>query len=178
MRGHVSKKQRTTTYAGDKVITFRNSKIVYYGPHECPNCGVLIVKMGVEFGGTAFTNPEGPIYPNTEWHPHVCDPDFVRSKIARSAEACVKTDFPNANSVKIDQLGYVVLGELIDPNQQAGSCLCVSAHQTFYDTADAAWAGAFERSDKGWPSWHIDLNEYGLSSKFGDDLERLPQCSR
>lgn len=55
-------------------LTFRNSKIVYYGPHACPNCGAMIVKMGHEFGGNAFNQPEGPIYPNTEWHIHVCDP--------------------------------------------------------------------------------------------------------
>ena len=55
-------------------LTFRSSRIIYYGPHECSNCGVLICKMGHEFGGNAFTYPDGPVYPNTEWHPHVCDP--------------------------------------------------------------------------------------------------------
>ena len=55
-------------------LSFRNSKLIYYGPHACSNCGVLICKMGHEFGGNAFTYPSGPIYPNTEWHPHVCDP--------------------------------------------------------------------------------------------------------
>lgn len=55
-------------------LTFRSTKIVYYGPHQCENCGVKIAKMGIEFGGNTFTYPEGPIYPNTEWHPHVCDP--------------------------------------------------------------------------------------------------------
>lgn len=60
-------------------VTFRNSKIVYYGPHSCENCGVLIAKMGHEWGGNAFTYPEGPIYPNTEWHPHVCDPANVEA---------------------------------------------------------------------------------------------------
>ncbi len=68
-------------------ITFRSSKIVYYGPHECPNCGVLIVKMGTEFGGTSFTNPDGPIYPNTEWHPHVCDQALVRTRKVLSARS-------------------------------------------------------------------------------------------
>lgn len=58
-------------------LTFRNSKIIYYGPHPCRNCGDLICKMGHEFGGNAFTYPNGPIYPNTEWHPHVCDPNLV-----------------------------------------------------------------------------------------------------
>lgn len=55
-------------------MTFRNSKIIYYGPHQCARCGVLICKMGHEFGGNSFKYPEGPIYPNTEWHPHVCTP--------------------------------------------------------------------------------------------------------
>ena len=55
-------------------LTFRNSRIIYYGPHACQNCGVLICKMGHQFGGNAFTYPSGPIYPNTEWHPHVCNP--------------------------------------------------------------------------------------------------------
>jgi hypothetical protein len=60
-------------------LTFRSSRIIYYGPHACHNCGVMICKMGHEFGGNAFTYPEGPVYPNTEWHPHVCDPKRVAS---------------------------------------------------------------------------------------------------
>lgn len=56
-------------------LTFRNSKIIYYGPHACGNCAVTICKMGHEFGGNMFTYPSGPIYPNTEWH--VCDPRNV-----------------------------------------------------------------------------------------------------
>lgn len=59
-------------------LTFRSSRIVYYGPHACNNCGAMICKMGFDFGGNAFTYPEGPIYPNTEWHPHVCDPKAVQ----------------------------------------------------------------------------------------------------
>lgn len=55
-------------------ITFRSSRIIYYGPHACENCGVDICKMGFEWGASAFTYPTGPIYPNTEWHVHVCDP--------------------------------------------------------------------------------------------------------
>jgi hypothetical protein len=60
-----------------QTLTFRSSRIIYYGPHTCSNCGVIICKMGHEFGGNAFTYPDGPIYPNTEWHPHVCDPKKV-----------------------------------------------------------------------------------------------------
>lgn len=59
-------------------ISFRNSKIVYYGPHSCENCGANIVKAGFEWGGATFNAPEGPIYPNTEWHPHICDPANVK----------------------------------------------------------------------------------------------------
>ena len=157
-------------------ITFRNSKIVYYGPHECPNCGVLIVKMGTEFGGTAFTNPEGPIYPNTEWHPHVCDPALVRTRKGFSAQSRVLIDFPQAFAGKIGQLGYVIFGEPLNPNVQGGSYLCVSPNQNFSDTAEGAWLGALERIEKGWPSWHIDLGHYGPTSRFGDDLDRLPEC--
>lgn len=58
-------------------ITFRSSRIVYYGPHACSNCGRTVCKMGHEWGGTMFSYPQGPIYPNTEWHPHVCDPRDV-----------------------------------------------------------------------------------------------------
>lgn len=61
------------------MLTFRSSKIVYYGPHSCENCGAMIVKMGREFGGNAFDQPSGPIYPNTEWHVHVCDPKRFKS---------------------------------------------------------------------------------------------------
>ncbi len=60
-------------------LTFRSSRIIYYGPHACQNCGATICKMGQEFGGNAFTYPQGPIYPNTEWHPHVCDPKTARA---------------------------------------------------------------------------------------------------
>jgi hypothetical protein len=67
------------------MLTFRNSKIVYYGPHQCDNCGAMIVKMGVEFGGTAFNAPKTYAYPNTEWHPHVCDPAAV-AKMRTDAE--------------------------------------------------------------------------------------------
>lgn len=63
--------------------TFRSSRIIYYGPHACSNCGILICKMGHAFGGNAFTYPEGPIYPNTEWHPHVCDPKRVAALVAQ-----------------------------------------------------------------------------------------------
>lgn len=74
-------------------ISFRNSKIIYYGPHECDNCGILIAKMGHEWGGSAFTYPEGPIYPNTEWHVHVCDHKDVWAHSARAKKREVQSRF-------------------------------------------------------------------------------------
>lgn len=70
-----------------KSLTFRNPKLVYYGPHECSNCGVMVAKMGAEFGGNSFNYPEGPVYPNSEWQPHVCDPDLVSDKTAQFRKA-------------------------------------------------------------------------------------------
>lgn len=63
-----------------RMLNFRSARIIYYGPHPCENCGAMIAKMGREFGGNSFNYPEGPIYPNTEWHPHVCDPKDVGNK--------------------------------------------------------------------------------------------------
>lgn len=70
-------------------MSFRNSRIIYYGPHPCEQCGIDIAKMGSEWGGNTFTYPNGPIYPNTEWYPHVCDPMF-----ARKVEAARTKDEP------------------------------------------------------------------------------------
>lgn len=155
-------------------ITFRNSKIVYYGPHTCENCGVLIVKMGREWGGTAFTNPQGPIYPNTEWHPHVCDPDLVRARKALFASARVVMDFPNANTYKTDT-GFVVLGEIIPGGVAGGSYLAITPNLAFYDTEDAAWMGALERLENEWPTWHIDIQRFNTKRVTRDILESLPQ---
>ena len=155
-------------------ISFRNSKIVYYGPHTCENCGVSIVKMGTEWGGNAFTNPEGPIYPNTEWFPHVCDQQLVRQHKGMSASARVREDFPNAHATMLGQLGFVILGEPCHPQSQRA--LVVSENKPYYDTEDAAWVGALERIQNGWPTWHIDLSKIGVHSRFTDDLATLPQC--
>lgn len=158
-------------------ITFRNSRIVYYGPHACENCGVLIVKMGTEWGGTAFTNPEGPIYPNTEWHPHVCDPALVKKRLGLAAAGRLLDDFPNANAFKVGEMGFVILGEHIrEDDTRGGVYLVVSANHTFYDSEDAAWCGALDRVKSGNPSWHIDLSKYNQNSRFGAELESLPEC--
>lgn len=85
-------------------LSFRSSRIIYYGPHACTNCGVTIAKMGQEFGGNAFTYPEGPIYPNTEWHPHVCDPKRA-SKHRAMQSAVTITAPPGSPSVVLGNFG-------------------------------------------------------------------------
>jgi hypothetical protein len=81
-------------------LTFRSSRIIYYGPFACENCGAIICKMAHEFGGNAFTYPDGPIYPNTEWHAHVCDPSRVRQ-------------LTTMKSVSFDGPGPVPIGEIV-----------------------------------------------------------------
>jgi len=157
-------------------ISWRNSKITFYGPHSCENCGATICRMGREWGGNAFTYPQEPIYPNTEWSVHVCDPDFVAKRASMDAAAKVCRQFPQAHAHRVGQLGFVILGEDIPEGVSGGQYLVVSANQTFYDTMEEAWDSALERIEKGWPSWHIDLSRYNENSTFGDDLERLPEC--
>ena len=157
-------------------VTFRNSKIIYYGPHTCENCGVLIVKMGTEWGGTAFTNPEGPIYPNTEWHPHVCDQAQVRERKGMSAQARVREDFPTSHAVMLNRLGYVILGESCNPAHK--HALAISENSTYHITEHSAWMGALERILNDWPTWHIDLSQHGVhwgASASSDALQALPQ---
>lgn len=89
-------------------ITFRNSKIIYYGPQPCENCAVPIVKMAREFGGTAFTSPEGPIYPNSEWHPHVCDPMFVQRHARQSHQELLER-YPDARACHTAEQGWVIV---------------------------------------------------------------------
>jgi hypothetical protein len=169
-------------------LTFRSSKIVYYGPHSCENCGALIVKMGSEFGGSSFTNPEGPIYPNTEWHPHVCDPALVRNRKGLAAQSLVTEHFPMAHAVLLNRAGFLILGESGGPDSQ--HALVVSMNSTYYGTANAAWCGALERLERQCPTWHTDLTKYGVHSgnsgaiasgyvadgQIDPILSRLPQC--
>lgn len=152
-------------------MTFRNSKITYYGPHSCENCGVNICRMGREFGATAFTYPEGPIYPNTEWFPHVCDPAMVRKQMGDAAERRVKVDWPQAHAHFVQELGYVILGEPCAANSP--NALAISTNQGYSAEPSGAWASALERIEKGYPTWHVDLSKV---HHFSDDLDRLPEC--
>jgi hypothetical protein len=132
-------------------LTFRNSRIVYYGPHACENCGVDIAKMGSDWGGTSFTYPSGPIYPNTEWHPHVCDPALVKAyKLEVSdKKQKIQEKFPDANAFPldfgIDLRGFIILGE----KRKDTDGHLVSMHDVIsgigsFDNENEAWIKTYE----------------------------------
>lgn len=141
-------------------LTFRSSRIIYHGPHPCENCGVLIAKMAHAFGGNAFTYPNGPIYPNTEWHPHVCDPSDVLSLQSKRAKAFILETAPNPRAVRTKD-GWVILSNFNDrlrhgaaPGHTRGMGLrIISAHQTYGATPADAWRSAEKRRNNDWPAW-------------------------
>lgn len=183
-------------------ISFRSSAVVYYGPHSCDECGEMVVKAGREFGGTVFSQPDGPIYPNTEWRPHLCDPMVVRKREGEGYSRATRHEWPTANIWVIGgntpSPTYIVLGEFVDyermmeqwRNRNAARekgtpeyanrlehVLAISVNHTFYDTPEAAWKGAIERRDRELPTWHINLLKYGDHTEFTTDLlNRLPEC--
>lgn len=128
-------------------LSFRNSRVVYYGPHPCENCGETICRAGNDYGASSFTYPSGPIYPNTEWQPHFCNPQDVRDQRGREAREEVLAKFPHAVPLKM-RSGFVI--------SESGGGLTISPNQTFFDTVLAAWAGAKDRIDRGLPTWNND----------------------
>lgn len=128
-------------------MTFRSSRITYYGPHPCPNCGAQVVKMAEEFGGNAFNQPDGPIYPNTEWFPHVCDP---RDRMRVAGEAAyneVKNQEPTAEVVMVGQLGFAVRRASVD------GLFYLTAPFTYFKEKWEAWMDAADRLRKGMAQW-------------------------
>jgi hypothetical protein len=128
-------------------ISFRNSKVVYYGPHVCENCGEMICRSGNEFGASSFTYPSTPIYPNTEWNPHFCNPQDVRDQRGREARTEVLQSFPQAVPLKIGDM-FVL--------SKDGGRLCISPNCNYFDTVLAAWLGAKDRADRNLPTWELD----------------------
>jgi hypothetical protein len=66
---------------------------IFYGPHPCSSCGKLIVRASLAQGGEAFDQPDGPIYPNTPWQRHDCQPadaSYAWEGIRRSSEFAAK----------------------------------------------------------------------------------------
>ena len=143
-------------------LTFRSSKIVYYGPHACGQCGVMVCKMAQGFGGNAFTYPEGPIYPNTEWHVHVCNPRDIVHKKALYCKDRVLEKHPTAKAICATSQGWFVT---------ADSDNCLSGVSTYYDTEDAAWIGAKEHI---FPEEGEQSGTYEVIKK---DLQPIPQAS-
>lgn len=63
-----------------------STHVVFYGPHACSQCGILICKMGREYGSETYTYPEGPVYPNSDWDMHICqqrDIEHVNGEVIR-----------------------------------------------------------------------------------------------
>ena len=60
---------------------------IFYGPHSCLVCGMLICKASYTQGGESFDYPEGPIYPNPEWKRHNCASTQTDSFPASEIEA-------------------------------------------------------------------------------------------
>ncbi len=151
-------------------ISFRAAKITYYGPQPCTNCGVNVVKMAERWGGTAFTYPAGPIYPNTEWPPHVCDQVFVRKMEHEKAINEVRSQWKEANSLRVEPHGFVIL-----MNEDHGGVVAtvLSPNGAFYDDEGDAWVAAKYRARKELPMWQIDLIKYGASPATGNATGKM-----
>jgi hypothetical protein len=132
-------------------LSFRNSKIVYYGPHPCDNCGITICKAGPEYGGSSFTYPSGPLYPNTEWSPHFCNPQDVFVLGAKLKRDAILPTYPESGPALVASLGYVILCDRNDPSSEV-----ISANQTYGHSEWDAWSSAWERHQNNWPSWRLD----------------------
>lgn len=128
-------------------LSFRSSRVVYYGPHPCENCGTTICRAGGDFGGSSFTYPNTPIYPNTEWHAHFCNPQDVQDQRGKESKEEVLLDFPKA--VPIKRGDYFLISS-------DGGLHIISCNQNYYDTVWAAWNGAKYRKENGYPTWMLE----------------------
>lgn len=128
-------------------LSFRSSRVTYYGPQPCENCGVSIVKMAQTFGGNAFTTPSGPIYPNSEWHVHICNPADVLRGAANAARCQVLGLNPQATAIRTSH-GWVIAcyGQIL------------SACNTYCDTPDGAWLSALESHQKNRIPWRLPMD--------------------
>ncbi len=152
-------------------LSFRSTRITYYGPHPCENCGVTITKMGNEFGGNAFTYPKGNIYPNTEWHVHVCDPHDVRETEGIRAREFVLDHYAEKGWEPILEAVRLPLGWVILRKQT-----CVSTNQTYSDSELGAWRSAQELIVNYYPTWSppspvpvIERKTYVLARRLPED---------
>jgi hypothetical protein len=65
-----------------RILAMLEPEVIFYGPHPCHSCGVIVCKTSVEHGGMAFDYPSEPIYPNTNWAQHVCRTEPNAQEIA------------------------------------------------------------------------------------------------
>jgi hypothetical protein len=86
----------------------------FYGPHACSDCKKLIVKASREEGGAAFDQPDGPIYPNTEWQRHNCQPNH---QDATEAGHLPTTDCPTCDA--LDSCG---IPRICEPSALSDGC--------------------------------------------------------
>lgn len=71
----------------------RNRKVVWYGPHECNNCGATIVKSSHNQGGIELDAPFDHHYPNHRWVLHRCNKPEVpqaAKTVAKSLQCAAK----------------------------------------------------------------------------------------
>lgn len=47
-------------------------KGIWYGPHQCNDCGKIIIKKAREQGGLELNAPFNSNYPNHVWQKHSC----------------------------------------------------------------------------------------------------------
>lgn len=58
----------------------RNPEVIWYGPHECPKCGRIIVKSAMEQGGLSLDAADfNHRYPNFKWEKHKCSGNALSS---------------------------------------------------------------------------------------------------
>lgn len=66
-----------------RIVGLRATNTVWYGPHECADCGKIVVKTGN--GAKPLTldaSDHNHHYPNVQWKRHVCKPN---DKVERRA---------------------------------------------------------------------------------------------
>jgi len=90
--------------------------------------------MGNDWGDSAFTYPDTPIYPNTEWHVHVCDPSLILQYKASGARHFLSVKFPNIEQVRTENSGWFVISEKEILTRQT----------SFHYSWESAWIEAFE----------------------------------
>lgn len=64
--------QKDKELGQDEASGISDPRAIYYGPHACDKCGKMICRLALEQGGEKFDYPEGPVYPNSKWNPHIC----------------------------------------------------------------------------------------------------------